>query len=254
MKLPLISVLIPTNSFDQYFIAAVNSVIAQTYTNIEIIIVVNGVSKTDWMKVLGCFSDDRVKIYFTEIQKLTFSLNLALHSASGEYIARMDADDLCEVNRLETQLRFFNEHPNISICGSFCNLIDKFGNRVGSMTYPIDNKSIRRYLLWGNPICHPSVLMRKSVLLSMGGYDGHHAEDYALWVSLCQDKEIVFANIPAPLISYRSSNGGHPRVFLSRKTKAMVASVQYSMFVKTFNPKWLLAALITTLKVVIYAR
>jgi glycosyltransferase involved in cell wall biosynthesis len=253
-KFGLISVLMPTNSFDHYFIAAVNSVISQSYKNIEIIIVANGVSRGDWEKSKEYFHDDRIKIYYTEIKKLTFSLNLALHSCSGEYIARMDADDLCEVNRLETQVKYLKENLNISVCGSFCNLIDRLDNRVGLIKYPTDDKAIRNALIWKNPFCHPSIMIKREVLLNVGGYDGHHAEDYALWVCLAQNKNIIFANIPRPLISYRSSDGGHPRVTLSRKTKATVAGVQYAMFIKTFRFKWLLAALLTTLKVITYAR
>jgi cellulose synthase/poly-beta-1,6-N-acetylglucosamine synthase-like glycosyltransferase len=251
---PLVSVIIPSNLLNEFFVSAVNSVLAQSYKKIEIIIVLNGVSRDDWVRVSSWFSDSRVKIYYTEIKKLTFSLNLALHISSGKYIARMDADDLCEINRLDEQVRFLQANPDVAVCGSFCNLIDKLGKKVGSITYPESNKSIRAALLWGNPLCHPSVLMKREVLLNSGGYDGHHAEDYALWVNLSQDKNIIFANIPMPLISYRSSEGGHPRIQLSRQTKAMVAGIQYSRFIKSFNPIWLIAALFTMLKVIAYAR
>jgi glycosyltransferase involved in cell wall biosynthesis len=156
--------------------------------------------------------DKRVNIYSTELRYLTFSLNLGLHYSKSEFIARMDSDDISTPDRLERQLEFMQKNQDISILGTNYNIIDEHGNLIKKINLPLDDKSIKRKLKYGNPICHPSVIFRKKIVIREGGYmGGIYAQDYDLWLRLAQITDVKFANIEDVCLHYRYTGVGEAR-------------------------------------------
>jgi glycosyltransferase involved in cell wall biosynthesis len=241
MRMPRVSILMATNKCDDYFRLALDSCLGQTFSDFELILVANGMSDLDFENLKKLCVDPRIFLYRTDIRRLTFSLNLGLHYCRGE-------------GRLAKQVAFMANNPDISICGSFCDLIDSDQKVVGGWKYPISNKDIRRSLLWICPLCHPSVIYRRKVVIDQGGYFGFFAEDYALWVFLSGDKNVKFANIPESLIAYRANAADHPRSGIKRKSKASCAGTQFQKFAATFDVRWLFAALLSVAKIIFYAR
>lgn len=135
---------------------------------------------------------------------LAKSLNRAFEISKFNYIARIDADDLCRPDRFEKQLAFLKANPDIDIVGSNAMLIDRNGVIVGQTNVPTNHESILDSLEVRNPMIHPSILMRRSVLEVLGGYDDtlRKAQDLDLWHRAAK-AGFKFANLPDCLISYR---------------------------------------------------
>jgi len=200
--MPLISVLIAVYNGELYIKNTIQSILNQTYTNFELIIVVN-CSNDSTKEILDEFDDERIKIYETNICQLAFNLNYALLKAKGEYIARIDADDIAMVNRLEKQLEVLKKE-NYDVVGSNIQLINEDGKEIGEKKYPEFNSKIRRNIVFGSPLAHPSVMYKKDIILKYGAYlNGKASEDYDLWLRLMRDKNIKFYNIQEKLIKYR---------------------------------------------------
>jgi glycosyltransferase involved in cell wall biosynthesis len=152
--------------------------------------------------VLESYSDSRIKlIQNTENLGLTKNLNRAIDIAKGEFIARMDADDICMPTRFEKQLAAFNSNTQLGICGTW---FENFGDLSGITRYAISHDEIAFGLLYQSQFCHPTVMFRKSVLDNNElRYDETFktAQDYELW------SRIIFkthaCNLPEVLLKYR---------------------------------------------------
>ena len=182
----------------------IDSLIRQTFTDIEIIIV-NESKNTEVNKKLREYSeaDQRIRILLLENGKnLAYAINSGILLSSGEFIARMDIDDECLPDRFEKQLRFLFDYPEVAVVGSHT-YIRQGSEDHNIRKFPLDHSSIKRALQFFNPICHPSVLMRKQVVSSVGLYDEKffHAEDYELWCRLVS-RGYRLANIDEPLLHY----------------------------------------------------
>jgi len=192
-------------------------------------------------------SDTRVRVIGTPIHLLNFSLSLGLHSACSPFVARMDADDVSHPERLATQLAFMETHENVAVLGSSYLLIDPQGEVKGQVDVPLTDSDIRKALYFRNPICHPSVMLRRDVVLRAGAYlGGRNAEDYDLWLRLAKDKQWRFANLASPLLSYNVSPDGAAR--RSREAYANVAGTQFRQFLVTRDVRWLVGATLSAAK------
>ena len=197
-----ISVLLAVRNGDTFISEAIESVLSQTYENLELIIIVN-CSSDKTFSIVKDFKnkDSRIKILVSNICQLNFNLNLGLMSATGEFIARIDADDVCLPHRFEkqvTKLQFAD------IVGSNLDVIDVDSVLMSTLQFPQNNDAIRGKIFYKSVIAHPSVMFKKSVLLEVGGYQGgYYAQDYDLWLRLMRNKSLVFHNIQEPLTRYR---------------------------------------------------
>ncbi len=204
---PLVSVLMPVHNCAQFLRESVTSILEQSYTNFEFIIVDDG-STDDGDYYLKSISDSRVKL-LRNSQNLGVvnSLNYGLAASNGKYIARMDGDDISLKTRLETQVRFLEKHSETVVVGSFIENIDRLGNALGLSTYPTEDADIREALKTGAPFAHPSTLIRRSALASVGGYRRQFvcAEDYDLWLRLAEVGRLH--NLSNVLLRYRN----HPQ-------------------------------------------
>lgn len=197
-----VSVIIGIHNGQSYIKETIESLLCQTYQNFEIIAVVN-CSNDATIQILKNFNDERIKIYETDICQLAFNLNYGLHVAQGEYIARIDADDIAKNDRLEKQLKCFNDN-DYDVIGSNVILIDENSCVIDKKQYPQNNTQIRRKIYYSNPLAHPSIMFKKETLIRISGYlNGKRSEDYDLWIRLMRDKNITFYNMQEYLTFYR---------------------------------------------------
>lgn len=200
---PLISVLLPFFNEEKYLAKAINSVLEQTYKNIELFLFNDG-SKDLSGNIALSFIDKRIKYYESENKGYLYHLNYGLSIAKGEYIARMDADDISHPDRFMRQIEFLESNPEISAVGTSFYRIDKKDKIVSSKKAPITYEQCKFIAPINSPILHPTLLIRKSVLLSVGGYNQkfYLIEDYELFNRLI-DRGFLIANIDEYLFYYR---------------------------------------------------
>lgn len=176
----LVSVLIPVFNVEQYVKDAVQSIQNQTYKNLEIIIVDDGSTDNTFQVLEGLAAQDsRIRLYKNkENLKIVKTLNLALSLANGYYIARMDGDDLSELDRIETKVRFLEENQDVDLVGCSLISIDDNGNRLRKIKKIHDFDLIKNTLRYTSPISHIWVC-KKTVYDNLNGYrELSGAEDY----------------------------------------------------------------------------
>ena len=208
-----------------YLKDATESILNQTYKNVEFIIVDDASTDGSW-KYLKSTNDKRIKLIRNKKNLgLASSLNKALKVARGDYIARMDADDISLPKRLDTQVRFLDKNTNIDLCGTWVNLINKEGKIVGQKRYPTSDIKIKRVLPFYNPIIHPTLMIKTDVIHNTGYYDPSYdfAEDYELLVR--SRKKFTMANIPKVTLKLRI---GHVR----RSTQQMIKMDKLDLKIK----------------------
>lgn len=210
-----------------YLKKAIDSILAQTYTTFEFIIVDDG-STDDSPEVIRSCTDPRIRLICNgENRGLAYSLNRAMEHCQGEFIARMDSDDISLPDRFAKQISFMREHPDVIVCGAWANTIDKNDQDAGwSIQGTIsDREEYRICLLFGNTptIVHPSAFLNRRLLLKHGlQYDVRyrHAQDYQLWVRCAQIAECRI--IPEVMVLYRVHDES-----VSRKTKSKQMNCAY---------------------------
>lgn len=200
---PAISVIMAVYNSEKYLGAAIESILNQDFIDFEFIIINDG-SSDESEEIIDRYArrDRRIQIYSQTNQGLPKSLNRGIDLATGKYIARMDADDLSLPERLSKQFAFMERYPDISICGTWIELIgdeDKYIDR-----YPTTHNTICCWLLFAIGLAHPSVMMRREILLENKLYYDPsyvYCEDYEFWVRLSANLRL--ANLPEVLLSYR---------------------------------------------------
>ncbi|MDC1509788.1 glycosyltransferase [Oceanospirillaceae bacterium] len=199
---PEITILIATANAENFIGRTMESLLSQSFVNFEIVVVINCVSDQT-VSILKKFDDARIRLFETNICQLAFNLNYGLMMARGDYIARIDSDDVAAYDRLKIQLNVINSN-DFDVVGSNVNYIDENDKAIGRKSYPKNNYEIRKKILYSNPISHPSVMYKKNTILGVGGYmNGLVSEDYDLWIRLMRDKSVKFHNIQIELTSYR---------------------------------------------------
>jgi glycosyltransferase involved in cell wall biosynthesis len=203
---PLISVLMPAYNARRYLREAVDSILAQTLDDFEFIIIDDGSSDGTPALLKGLAARDRrIRLQSGPNEGVSASLNKGLALARGEFIARMDADDVSLPTRFEKQLRFLQQRSNYVLVGSRCMLIDPDGFPICEKTdIAFDHEEIDALLLrmsW--PIVHPAVMMRTDALRKVGGYDTRYRtnQDHDLFLRLAEVGRL--ANLPEVLLNYR---------------------------------------------------
>lgn len=203
MNLPLLSVILPVYNGEKHIPASLDSVLAQTFTGFELIIIDDGsTDATAQIAADYAKKDQRIRIISNGSNLgIAESLSRGLSAARGMYIARMDADDISLPERLEMQIKFMQKHPNVAVCG--CQMRSMNGGR--KISYPLKDQDIRAQMVFRNPIGHSAVMFKKDAIVSCGGYDISYvpAEDYDLWTRLALRPDTVFANLADTLVLYR---------------------------------------------------
>ncbi len=204
MNAPAVTVLLAVwNPNHRFLQDAVRSILEQTFTDFELVIVEDP-SPASIEDLVAGFDDPRIRLVRREVRgTLGSALNLGLELARGELVARIDADDIALPQRLERQVAFMRSHPEIAVYGSRIRVIDESERVVGRRMLPLRHDEIAATLRRYNCISHPSVMFRKAIVLARGGYDKTiGTEDYDLWcrMLLAGDR---FENSAEDLICYR---------------------------------------------------
>ena len=200
--MPKVTVLMPMHNAERYLREAIDSVLAQTYTDFEFLII-DDASTDSSCDIVQSYNDNRICLLRSD-NRLRFSraLNKGLDVAKGEYIARMDADDICHPKRFSVQVHFLDQHPSIGICGTWAKT---FGAGVRHiLRKPCGYNNIRATTLFETPFAHPTVMMRKQKFNEFNlryNDDFYPTEDFELWSRAV--KCFPCENIDKVLLYYR---------------------------------------------------
>lgn len=221
MSLPLVSVLLPAYNAAPYLREAIDGIRAQTLADWELIVIDDGSTDGTPAILAGC-DDPRLIVIRQANAGVSAALNAGLARARGRYLARQDADDISHPERLARLAAFLDAHPEIDLVGSTFTAIAPDGSELYTarlMTQPL---AIRRFLLAGNCLFHPGVMIRAVRLRAMNGYrlDARHVEDYDLWIRLGPVPRL--AALPLPLVRYRV----HPDNVSARHAETMAANTR----------------------------
>ena len=204
--MPKISVIMPARNAEQYIREAVDSILGQTFADFEFLILDDG-STDATAEIVQCCRDERIRFCPNgRNMGVAATLNRGLALAGGAYIARMDADDISLPKRFEKQAAYLNAHRDVAVLGSDLELFCDTGileRRVLSH----EPDKLKEDLFFSCGIAHPSVMMRKDVILALGGYDPAYngLEDYELWCRVAEKHKI--AALPEVLFRYRVHGG-----------------------------------------------
>lgn len=200
----MVTVLMPVYNAELYLKNTIDSILNQTYTEFEFLIINDG-SIDGSEEIIKSYTDPRINYVKNDKNlKLIKTLNKGIDLAKGKYIVRIDADDFALKDRLAIQVEFMERNSGIIASGSFYYVINEFNERIEDKQLPITNQEICFSMLFFNPICHPSVIWRNDIVKNNKIYfkeEYIHAEDYKFWYDLSQFGHL--ANISKKLIEYR---------------------------------------------------
>ena len=200
---PKITVLMPAYNAGKYIGEAITSVLEQSFTDFELLIINDG-STDNTVKIIRSFHDPRIVLISQDNKGVASALNVGLASARAPYIARFDADDICYHNRLKIQYDFITTYPEYSIIGSAADYMDAEGHFI--FTHHPEghlNEEIQQLKYSICPFIHSSVFYKKEVVVNNGGYNEHAYtyEDHFLWVNILKNEKAC--NLSQALIKVR---------------------------------------------------
>lgn len=206
-KHPLVSIIMPVYNGSRFVEKAIESILAQTYPRLELIAVDDGSTDNTWHILKRYRKEHPSVVRVFRLKKNhgeSTAANLAFTKARGAFIARMDADDVAQKNRLTKQVAFMNEHPEVITLGSQARVIDAAGRRIGAKRSPVTHEAIYTRFAYLNAMIHPTVIFRKRLLpkrdfLYRSTFES--TDDYHTYFELLNYGQ--FANLPEELISYR---------------------------------------------------
>lgn len=197
-----VSVIMSAYNSESYLNESIESILKQSFDNYEYIIVNDG-STDNSRKIMESYKDKRIKILNNKNNMgLTVSLNKAIKLAKGEYIIRMDADDVSLPLRIEKQVKYMDIHPEVGICGSWVKTIGRYPSKIWK--YSSDRNYLKASLIYKSPLAHPSVVMRRKYMIENNlSYNPYYksAQDYDLWTRCVDYFEI--SNIEEVLLLFR---------------------------------------------------
>ena len=235
MANPKVTVLMSVYNGERFLRESMDSILSQTFKDFEFLIVNDG--STDRTKeILESYNDPRISIINNDKNiGLTRSLNKGLALAKGEYIARMDADDISLPERLEKQVEFLDTNPSIGVLGIKSNVIDEKGNTLFQVKHPESHADIMAKLLLDNRFIHSSVIMRKLLLDKYGYYNEElpMAQDYELFLGLSHSTQ--FANLSEPLHQWRKNTSTGISVLRRQEQIAVRDRIRRAFLKKNFS-------------------
>jgi glycosyltransferase involved in cell wall biosynthesis len=205
-----VSVIMPVFNGAVFLGEAIQSILEQTFTNYEFIIINDG-STDSSLDVIKSFNDPRIKLIINpQNLGIILSLNKGLAISQGEYIARMDCDDICYKDRLDKQVGFLDSHKNIGILACNVKIVDRSSKKTVYVKRPETNHQIKWRLLFDCPIMHPAVMFRKELVEKYGDYSSEylHSEDYELWSRFSKYTEINQINEVLVILGKHDANIG----------------------------------------------
>lgn len=233
--MPEVSIVIPVNNSERTIERSLQSIANQTYKDFEVIVVDNNCVDSTINIVKSFQNEIDVKIVECKTPGIVPALNTGIKFSSGNWIARQDDDDFWYPEKLEKQMKFLKENPDVSIVGTQIRLLDingnveetgTFGNKI---RYPTHSNDIKMLLLQGqNPLCHPSVVYSKRVVELLGGYEQLFplAEDLQFWCKAIP--HFNFANLEETLLDYTQTRSEK----YDARVPLLVADMYYVLYKK----------------------
>lgn len=207
IKQPLVSVIMPVHNAGNFVAEAIESIVNQTYKNLELIIVDDGSSDQSTQTIKNCQKQYPKTIHAVLLRKNigeSASANLAFKQTKGDFIARMDADDISHPERIEKQVEFMLSHPEIIVLGTQADVINEKGEITGKKTFPSAHRKIYSEYAIFHPMLNPSCMVRRSLLPDKNKLYENKLEpndDYYTFFKLLNHGK--FANLEECLVYYR---------------------------------------------------
>lgn len=202
---PLVSVLMSVYNGARYVHDAVSSILNQEHEDFELLVIDDG-SVDETPDILAAFSDPRIRVFTEGNRGLTRSLNNGLRLAKGEYVARLDADDISRVDRLEKQVAYLDGHPEVALVGTGVTVVTEDDRVLRDYIYPSEHNLLAAELgRLVSPLPHSTIMFRRKEVLDCGGYRDifSKAQDYDLYLRLVEKHRV--ASIQEPLCRLRHS-------------------------------------------------
>ncbi len=222
---PLVSIVIPSYNGARYLKFAIESVLAQSYKNWEII-VVDDASTDDTRSIVSEYLARYQQIHYICNEQnlgISKSRNYGISHSRGTYVAMLDSDDVwLDINKLKVQVHYLEKNSDCVVVGTWMIQIDEKGNLLKKISFSDTNTEIRKSILYKNHIAQSSVLFRKDVALEVGGYDETLAtmEDHDMWLKMGVKNK--FATLPIYTLGYRVHQGG---ITKSRKLRVALDEI-----------------------------
>jgi glycosyltransferase involved in cell wall biosynthesis len=200
---PLVSVLMPTYNDAPFLRMAIDSILAQTFSDFELIII-NDASTDATSTILESYRDPRIiRLDNSTHLKRAATKNRGLAIAKGQFVAIMDGDDISDRERFEKQILFMEEHPDIGVLSTAMRLVNQQLECITTWSLPQTHNELMLRMLFSNPASHGTTMMRRDTLQKVHGYNEAYdrAEDTELWTRMC--KETRFHSLPDILYQYR---------------------------------------------------
>ena len=237
---PLVSVIMPVYNGERFLEEAVRSILTQSYRNVELIIVNDGSTDgTSRIVEQLALTDDRIRV-INNPKPLGHAGEAAFNKASelamGTYIAKLDADDIATPERIATQSTYLDAHPDLFLVGSFLELVDENGAKIGVRDYPTTPEGIFNEFYYRSCIGNPSIMYRNNVLkggLYLLKNEVFTDDYYSFFIHMNEGHK--FANIPAYLTKYRVH--GANTVFTDIRKKWAINMGVKNSFIKDFGYK-----------------
>ncbi|MEZ9834919.1 glycosyltransferase family 2 protein [Vibrio breoganii] len=200
----IFSIILCVHEFHPYLSESIKSILEQDFDDYEVIVVANNCSDELFSYLEEVCAGDNVVLRRTHIGQLCFNLNYAINIARGDYIIRMDSDDVCYTDRLKICYGYIS--LDYDIVAFSADYIDESGLIIGERI--LTEGDLCRKLIIKNPIIHPAAMIKRSFLLKMRGYSGgFQSEDYDLWLRASRDKNLRYKFSEQKVIQYRISDG-----------------------------------------------
>lgn len=213
MNEPFVSIIMSNYNSELFVGKAIESVLNQTYNNFEFIII-DDASSDSSREIIDSYNDSRIiKHYFTQNEHMCYAFNYAISEAKGEYIARIDCDDMWEATKLQKQIEYMENNLECGACFTLVTVVDENENLLTSKhtdrvnLFETKNRTqaewIRYFYFNGSCLCHPSVVIRKKVIEDVGIYNYSlvQIQDYDLWVRISKKYHIYI--VQERLVRYR---------------------------------------------------
>ena len=198
----VVSIVIPVHNGEKYIKESIDSCLAQTYSNIEIL-VVDDKSTDSTLEILKGYGEKITVLPVEKQNGLGNVINIGIRASKGKYIARMDADDIMYPDRIEKQVEYLENNPSCVAVGGQIDIINENSDITGHREYAQNDKDLKKNRFLFQPFAHPAVTLRKSTLEEIGLYpeDMWKVEDVKLFLILSTKGE--FANLPDTVLKYR---------------------------------------------------
>lgn len=218
---PLVSVLMPAYNAERCIAAAIESILKQTFSDFEFIIIDDG-STDRTLSIIQGYSQKDSRVIVLKNEKnlgICSALNRGLENARGIYLARMDADDWSYPERLKLQLDFLQDHPEVVIVGGTIEVCDQDLRVLNRRSYPLTDEEIRKKILQLNPFAHPATFYRLETAKKVGGYNPHLAlvEDYDFYFRAGKLGE--FRNLSQILLKLRTYQASISSQYISSQAR-----------------------------------